>query len=197
MQYIVEHLDDIKDPVDRMYMALHALHPFRLEEVLGLQGEDIDLENRIIHIQRAVTHPDRNRPEVKETKTESSNRTLPIVPLALPYLLTVPDGQFLIGGEQPISYTQVRHMRERIKKDIAFDEDITPIRFRTTVLSDLYDQTKDIKLTQAAAGHTTSAMTLKYYVNQRAAAAETAAAIERAYAPKVADQLQDPESQTP
>lgn len=58
-------------------------------------------------------------------------------------------------------------MCDRIKRDTGFTENITPIRFRTTVLTDLYDQTKDIKLAQAAAGHTTSAMTLRYYVKGR------------------------------
>ena len=37
-------------------------------------------------------------------------------------------------------------MCNRIKRDTGFSENITPIRFRTTVLTDLYDQTKDIKL---------------------------------------------------
>lgn len=39
-------------------------------------------------------------------------------------------------------------MCDRIKRDTGFTENITPIRFRTTVLTDLYDQTKDIKLAQ-------------------------------------------------
>ena len=72
-------------------------------------------------------------------------------------------------------------MCNRIKKDTGFSENITPIRFRTTVLTDLYDQTKDIKLAQEAAGHTTSAMTLKYYVKGREASASATAAVERAY----------------
>lgn len=55
-------------------------------------------------------------------------------------------------------------MCNRIKRDTGFPESTTPIHFRTTVLTDLYDQTKDIKLAQAAVGHTTSAMTLRYYV---------------------------------
>ena len=56
-----------------------------------------------------------------------------------------------------------------------------PIRFRTTVLTDLYDQTKDIKLAQAAAGHTTSAMTLRYYVKGRETISKAAAVVDRAY----------------
>ena len=51
------------------------------------------------------------------------------------------------------------------------------------VLTDLYEQTKDIKVVQAAAGHTTSAMTLKHYVKGRKTATETAAAIDSIYAP--------------
>lgn len=72
-------------------------------------------------------------------------------------------------------------MLNRIKRDTGFDENITPRRFRTTVLTDLYDQTKDIKLTQAAAGHTTPTMTLKHYVKGRATSAQATAAVERAY----------------
>lgn len=45
----------------------------------------------------------------------------------------------------------------------------------------IYDVTKDIKQAQAAAGHTTSAMTLKYYVKGRAGIKETAAPIASAY----------------
>ena len=51
----------------------------------------------------------------------------------------------------------------------------------TTVLTDLYDQTKDIKLAQAAAGHTTSAMTLRYYVKGRETISKAAAVVDRAY----------------
>lgn len=181
MRYLVQHIGDIKNPVDRAYMALQALHPLRLEEVLGLQPEDIDTENMVLHVRRAVTHPTRNQPEIKDTKTDSSCRTIGLSALALPHLLSDPKGRFLFGGDSPLSYTQVRRMCDRIKKDTAFSENITPIRFRTTVLTDLYDQTKDIKLAQTAAGHTTSAMTLKYYVKGRETNSRATAAVDQAY----------------
>ena len=63
----------------------------------------------------------------------------------------------------------------------ACDEKITPIRFRTTVLTDLYDKTKDIKQVQDAAGHTTAAMPLKYYVKGRHQERSTATPIATAY----------------
>ena len=181
MRFLVQHIGDIQDPMDRAYLAIQALHPLRLEEVLGLQGADIDPENGAIHICRAVTHPTRNQPEIKDTKTQSSARTIGLSALAVPYLPQTQAGEFVFGGKRPLSYTQVRKMCNRIKRDTGFSENITPIRFRTTVLTDLYDQTKDIKLAQAAAGHTTSAMTLRYYVKGRETISKAAAVVDRAY----------------
>ena len=36
MRFLVQHIGDIQDPHDRAFLALQALHPLRLEEVLGL-----------------------------------------------------------------------------------------------------------------------------------------------------------------
>lgn len=118
---------------------------------------------------------------IGDIKTQSSTRTIGLSALAVPYLLQVKAGEFVFGGKSPLSYTQVRRMCDRIKRDIGFDENITPIRFRTTVLTDLYDQTKDIKLAQAAAEHTTSAMTLRYYVKGRETISKAAAVVDQAY----------------
>lgn len=181
MRFLVQHISDIQDPMDRAYLAIQALHPLRLEEVLGLQAADIDPENGAIHICRAVTHPTRNQPEIKDTKTRSSARTIGLSALAVPHLPQVKEGEFVFGGKRPLSYTQVRKMCDRIKRDTGFTENITPIRFRTTVLTDLYDQTKDIKLAQAAAGHTTSAMTLRYYVKGRETISKATAVVDRTY----------------
>lgn len=181
MQYLVQHIGDIKQPLDRTYMAIQALHPLRLEEVLGLKWSDIDLEHMTLSVNRAVTHPTRNQPEVKDTKTRSSVRTIGLSQLAVSYLTPGKADEFVLGGSSPLSYTQVRRMCERIQKDTGFTEKITPKRFRTTVLTDLYDKTRDIKLVQAAAGHTTAEMTLKHYVKGRGNVVKSVAAIESAY----------------
>ena len=181
MRYLIQHIPDIRQPIDRAFLAVQALHPMRLEEVLGLRWADIDLENNIIHIRRAVTHPTRNQPEVKCPKTDSSLRSIGLSPAAIPYLIRGRDNDFVFGGSNPLSYTQVRRMCKRIEKDTWFTERITPIRFRTTVLTDIYDKTKDIKLTQAAAGHTSADMTLKYYVKGRENIADATAAVDAIY----------------
>ena len=182
MQYIVRHIQDIKKPMDRAYIALHSLHPLRPEEVLGLKWEDIDLAAGVIHVRNTVIHPDRNQPcfEAK-TKTEKSRRTIQLVSQIKAYLVGGDPDEFVVGGKSPMSYQQVRKMRIRISKDIAFGEIITPRRFRATVLTDIYDRTKDVKLVQSAAGHTTAAMTMKYYVKGRETNQATADAIATAY----------------
>lgn len=181
MRYLVRHIPSVADETDRAYLALQALHPLRLEEVLGLKWEDVDREHMRLHICRAVTHPTRNMPEVKMPKTKASIRTIGLSRIALEFLGEGKPDEFVIGGEKPFSYTQVRRMCERIRRDTGFQDRITPIRFRTTVLTDIYDQTKDIKQAQAAAGHTTAAMTLKYYVKGRSGTHEATSAVERAY----------------
>lgn len=185
MLYIIQRIDQIKNPVDRLYIAIQAVHPLRLEEVLGLQWQDIDLERKELHIRRAVTHPDRNQPEIKEPKTKASKRTIELSSLVEKYLTEVGEPTaFVFGGAKPLSYTQVRKMCNRIQKDIDFDDKITPIRFRTTVLTDIYANTKDVKLAQASAGHATATMTLKHYVKNRDAVVKSASVIDRAYSIK-------------
>lgn len=182
MRFLVSHIVDINSCQDRAYMALQVFHPLRLEEVLGLKWCDIDLQNDTFHIRQVVTHPDRNQPEIKEPKTEKSARELPLSPECKKYLQPGNPDDFVIGGAKPLSYTQVRRMCNRIAKEIGFDESITPIRFRTTVLTDIYELTKDIKLTQAAAGHTTSDMTLKYYVKGRGDKSASQSSVTQLYA---------------
>lgn len=183
MQYLSKHIGDIENPTDRAFLALMLFHPLRLEEALGLQGKDVDAANKLLRVRQVATHPTRNQPEIREPKTKSSVRTLALSEVALDYLpKDVSDRQFLFGGDKPLTYSQVRTMCRRIKQDTGFDTAITPIRFRTTTLTDLYDQTKDVKLVQAAAGHATSAMTMNRYVRGREGVARATEALEGVYA---------------
>jgi len=127
----------------------------------------IDLDNYQINIERAVTFPSRNEYHIKSTKTEASCRTIDLVPQIIPYLTLGKPNEFVFGGEEPISHGLLRETLIRIRSDIGFEEAISPRRFRTTVLTDIYNETKNIKIAQAAAGHTTAVMTLKYYVKGR------------------------------
>ena len=181
MRFLVTNIGRIRNPMDRAYLALQALHPLRPEEALGLRWKDVDFATMKLHVNHSVTHPDRNQPVFKDTKTEGSNRILDLVPQIVQYLEPGAPDEFIVGGAEPISYTQLRRMCNRIKKDIGFDGNITPRRFRTTVLTDLYDATKDVTQVQNAAGHTTAAMTFKHYVKGRSEKQNTAAPVASIY----------------
>lgn len=181
MQYLVAHIHDIQNPTDRAYLAIAALHPLRPEEIFGLKHGDLDRQGLKINIERAVTYPDRNQPLIKSTKTESSVRAVDLASQILQY---IPEGEpddFIFGGHNPLSYQQIRRMRARIQKDTGFEEAIVPRRFRTTVLTDIYDVTKDIKQAQEAAGHTNASTTLKHYVKGRKQNFNTATPVANRY----------------
>lgn len=183
MRYLASHLDDIRRPMDKAWLALSISLPLRPEEVIGLRWGDIDRENCVIHVRNTVTHPTRNEPEFKPyTKTASSVRDLAFPKEILAYL---PDcdksDEFVIGGERPVSYTQLRGIRKRINLDTKFGETITPRRFRTTVATDISAMTHDLKLVQQMLGHATPQTTLKHYDKGRSTAIDASQAIGKCY----------------
>lgn len=183
MQYFAAHIGKIEREYDRAWLALAISLPLRPEEVLGIKWKDLNLHERILHVRGTVTHPQRSYPEYKAyTKTESSARDLSIPSKVLQFLPEPGDSEdFVIGGKNPLSYTSVRHMRVRIAKQIDFDGQITPRRFRTTVATDISDMTHDLKLVQRMLGHSTPQMTLKHYDKGRRTSADATDAIERCY----------------
>ena len=183
MRYLASHLNDISNPTDRAWLALSIMLPLRPEEVLGIRWRDIDEENLTVYICGTVTHPTRNEPHFKpQTKTASSTRQLTFPSDLLLYL--PPKGgpeEFVIGGSDPLSYTQLRGTRKRIEAQTGFGETITPRRFRTTVATDISAMTHDLKLVQRVLGHSTPQMTLKHYDKGRSSAADASAAIAECY----------------
>ncbi|MBQ8707833.1 MAG: site-specific integrase [Succinivibrionaceae bacterium] len=183
MRHLASHLNDVKRPMDRAWLAISLSLPLRPEEVLGLQWADVDEETCTIHVRNTVTHPTRNEPEYKAyTKTASSIRDLKFPREILAYL---PErgmpSEFVIGGEKPISYTKLRGIRKRVNLDTKFGETITPRRFRTTVATDISAMTHDLKLVQKSLGHATPQMTLKHYDKGRSGAIDASNAIGTCY----------------
>lgn len=183
MRYMAEHLIDIQSGVDRAWLAISISLPLRPEEVLGLTWADVDEVNGVFHIRNTVTHPARNEPEFKTyTKTAASIRDLAVSEELLSCLpVRGKLNEFVIGGKTPLTYMQVRRMRERIQRDIQFDGSITPRRFRTTVATDISAQTHDLKLVQKMLGHSSPQMTLKHYDKGRSTTVDATDAITSCY----------------
>jgi integrase len=183
MRYMAEHLIDIQSGMDRAWLAISISLPLRPEEVLGLTWADVDEVNGVFHIRNTVTHPARNEPEFKTyTKTAASIRDLAVSEELLSCLpVRGKLNEFVIGGKTPLTYMQVRRMRERIQRDIQFDGSITPRRFRTTVATDISAQTHDLKLVQKMLGHSSPQMTLKHYDKGRSTTVDATDAITSCY----------------
>ena len=183
MRYMAEHLIDIQSGMDRAWLAISISLPLRPEEVLGLTRADVDEVNGVFHIRNTVTHPARNEPEFKTyTKTTASIRDLAVSEELLSCLpVRGKLNEFVIGGKTPLTYMQVRRMRERIQRDIRFDGSITPRRFRTTVATDISAQTHDLKLVQKMLGHSSPQMTLKHYDKGRSTTVDATDAIASCY----------------
>lgn len=183
MRYMAEHLIDIQSGMDRAWLAISISLPLRPEEVLGLTWADIDEVNGVFHIRNTVTHPARNEPEFKTyTKTAASIRDLAVSEELLSCLpVRGKPNEFVIGGKTPLTYMQVRRMRERIQRDIRLDGSITPRRFRTTVATDISAQTHDLKLVQKMLGHSSPQMTLKHYDKGRSTTVDATDAIASCY----------------
>lgn len=183
MRYMAEHLIDIQSCMDRAWLAISISLPLRPEEVLGLTWADADEVNGVFHIRNTVTHPARNEPEFKTyTKTAASIRDLAVSEELLSCLpVRGKLNEFVIGGKTPLTYMQVRRMRERIQRDIRFDGSITPRRFRTTVATDISAQTHDLKLVQKMLGHSSPQMTLKHYDKGRSTTVDATDAIASCY----------------
>lgn len=182
MRFFAQHLGDIRNQTERAWMALSISLPLRPEEVLGLKWKDVD-DSGIIHVRGTVTHPSRNQPEYHEyTKTEASTRDLRLPDGIISYLPNRgKDSDFVIGGKQAVSYTSLRGMRKRIAKDLNYDGEVTPRRFRTTIATDISEMTHDLKLVQRMLGHSTPQMTLKHYIKGRNTAIDAAKAIANCY----------------
>ena len=156
---------------ERCFIAIQALHAMRPCEVLGLKWEDIDLNKGVIHIRWNVVHPKRNRPVVGDTKTKLSKRVLTISQIALPYIQEAERragkrSDFVFGGREPLSYTQHRQMMYRISNQMNI-KGITGYTFRHTVITDIYETTRDANIASAVAGHSKTSITMNRYSHTR------------------------------
>lgn len=92
----------------------------RKGEILALQWKDIDFEKNIISVSKSVYHVG-DRPQIKEPKTKSSIRLVPLLKPLRDHLITIagkPD-QYIVSdtGEKPLTnrrfITLSRHYKEQ------------------------------------------------------------------------------------
>ena len=114
-QDILSHLQSLTGD-DRRFLALCLFTAMRRGEALGLRWEDISDDR--IHIQRNVTHPQRNQPCISTPKTKAGIRSIPLSEPLKQMLQPFEKSGFIVGGESPYSLSSYRAMWRRIQKAI-------------------------------------------------------------------------------
>lgn len=72
------------------------------------------------------------------------------------------DGEGELVPGRPLNDRYVRDLVKRLAKKAGIGKDVHPHMLRHTALTNLYDKTRDLRLVQDVAGHTTSRMTERY-----------------------------------
>ena len=167
-------LDDYKEIIsnlpklqlqDRRFLALCMYTAMRRGEALGLRWEDI--EDKIIHIRRNVTHPQQNMPVITTPKTSAGIRDLPMIEPLIEILSPLQETGFIIGGEHPLSLSAYRAMWERINKTINM-HGATPHVLRHSYLTYAVGETTDYKSVQGISGHADLNTLLNTYAHPQA-----------------------------
>ncbi len=152
------------------YLALQT--GLRVGELCALSWEDVDLENRILHIRHTVSRVPAEKGRTKlildRPKTESSAREIPLPRVLLPLLKeqkAKARSPFVVSDREGFLSTRTFDARyRRMLKDAC----IEPIRFhslRHTFATRCVNVGMDIKSLSEILGHSGVAITLDTYVH--------------------------------
>jgi integrase len=165
---------------DEELLILNSDHPWlfpffallsglRKQEILALQWDDIDFDNDIISVTKAVEHIGK-RPSIKVTKTESGTREVPLLQMLKEKLLPLrSSGSSYVfsddNGKTPLS----EHRFERLYKDYCRDTGIScsSRQLRHSFATVAVEEEVSPKDLQNALGHADITTTMNVYAAAR------------------------------
>ena len=171
-----EKMEEIRSEIgnlqgkERLMASLLCFTAMRYEEILGLRWDDINDE--WIVIQRAVVHPKRNQPEIKDPKTKTSNRIIPYRGRLKELLQDYAGTGFILAsdkdptGETPLSYTEARRIFDKIRKRFGIME-YTAHDFRDTCATEWRENGVPLDIIARLLGHAKTETTERKYVKYR------------------------------
>lgn len=172
MEALKEGIDAIEDERMKFMTALLAYTGMRFEEVLGLKWEDLDPDNGWLYINRAVVHPTRNQAEIKEPKTKTSKRRIPLSNNLYRHLSPHQTTGFILYSYDdptrgtPLSYTSAKKCFDRIRKMFGLTE-YTAHDFRDTCATEWKEAGMPLDVISHLLGHAKSDITETRYVKYR------------------------------
>lgn len=148
------------------YMAL--LTGLRREELLALTYDDIDFDNQIITINKAIVF-EHNRPVISPTKTKASIRDVIIPDDLLAILKNTKTSGYIFPSTNDINAPMTEQMFRRAYKRYQNETGITVTShsLRHGYATLLYDANIDVKQAQQQLGHSKSSTTMDIYTHIR------------------------------
>lgn len=150
-----------------LFAALVYYTGCRRGEALALTGEDIDLDGKMVRINKSVYYMG-NSPHIKRPKTKAGDRSVPLLPdleKLLPkklarkaYIFSEPDGSLLTNDHFTAAYDAYR---------AASGVTVTPHQIRHGYATALLESDVDAKTAQILLGHAQLSTTMDIYTHVR------------------------------
>ena len=159
----------IKDSFDVWMFPFIVLYTgMRKGEVLALQWKDIDFDNDLIYVTKSLAH-NVAKPFIKEPKTESGKRVIPLLaPLKEKLLSVRGDPDDLLFASQvgkPYTLSTFKRKYERFQKETGVKATAHQIRHSYATI--LFENGVDAKTVQELLGHKQVSTTLDIYTEFR------------------------------
>lgn len=148
---------------DRRMIALLLLTGMRRGEVLGLRWEDIDFDDKLIHVQQGVVYTD-NAPLLTIPKTKKGYRSIPLDDRLVEHLKPIQGTGYVIGGNEPITKSSLTKLLRRVNKTIDM-HGATPHILRHTYATLLNNAGVNPKTIQYILGHADISTTMNRYTH--------------------------------
>jgi len=169
-------MSQIKGKPIEPVVILSAYFGLRRSEALGLKWSDIDFDNDIIYVNRSRVKVGSGFIIDKETKTESSNRALPLMPVVKTYLLELKLSGFgddyrsseyvcRMGDGEPVKPDYVTKTFKKIIRALEMPDNYRFHDLRHSVASYLLKNRMSMKEVQYWMGHSDIGTSMDIYAH--------------------------------
>lgn len=157
--------------LDRLLYMMPLFSGLRRGEVFALKWEDIDFEQELIHVHRNMINGPESSTVLKDPKTESGDRYVPLLPQLKSILLEYKekccnnDTVIISKRKKPYTFSSMCRKVSTIMHKPFIPEDITYHCLRHTFATVMSTKV-DVKTLQYIMGHAEISMTMNTYVHR-------------------------------